>query len=122
MMASKARLFDDVSALEAVFAAETPKEAKAAGRAVRGFDVDRWDAEKRAIVTIGNRAKFTQHPDLREFLLGTGDVVIVEASPYDDVWGIGLSSEDADAVDPTKWRGKNLLGFVLMDVRDTLRG
>ncbi len=120
MMAGKARLFGDDQTLAEIIAAATPNEAKALGRKVRNFDPAKWDSEKRRIVTEGNLAKFSQHADLREFLLGTGDAVIVEASPFDAIWGIGLGMDDPRALDPAQWRGENLLGFVLMDVRDQL--
>jgi ribA/ribD-fused uncharacterized protein len=63
----------------------------------------------------------TQHPDLREFLLGTGDRVLVEASPQDRIWGIGLAADDERASVPEQWLGLNLLGFALMEVRHRLR-
>jgi ribA/ribD-fused uncharacterized protein len=69
----------------------------------------------------GVAAKFGQHPALRDFLLGTGDRVLAEASPYDTVWGIGRSADEPEARHPARWRGLNLLGFALMDVRSSLR-
>jgi len=68
-----------------------------------------------------NRAKFNQHPDLRHFLLGTGGRILVEASPADAVWGIGMSVDDPDARRPSRWKGANRLGFALMQVRSELR-
>ncbi len=121
MMAGKALLFGDEQTAAKIRAATSPKEAKQLGREVRGFDSARWDAEKRRIVLEGNLHKFSQNPALGEFLLSTGDEVIVEASPVDPVWGIGLAADDAEALNPFLWRGENLLGFALMDVRDRLR-
>lgn len=120
MMAGKARMFSDDKALAAILAAGSPKQAKALGREVRGFDAARWDDAKREIVMSGNLAKFSQHKELGQFLLSTGNKVIVEASPVDRVWGIGLAADDQRAENPLQWRGENLLGFVLMDVRDQL--
>ena len=120
MMAEKARLFGDEQAVEAILAAPTAPEAKAAGRRVRGFGEDRWEAARYTVVVAGNLAKFSQHDDLRRFLLSTGDRVLVEASPYDRVWGIGLAEDDERATSPVRWRGRNLLAFALMDVRDRL--
>ena len=80
-----------------------------------------WDKFKYAIVLNGNWCKFSQNRDLREFLLSTGDSVLVEASPYDAIWGIRLAASSPEAQDPVKWRGQNLLGFALMEVRDELR-
>ena len=70
---------------------------------------------------LGNWHKFSQNRELREFLLSTGDSVLVEASPYDAIWGIRLAASSPEAQDPMKWRGQNLLGFALMEVRDELR-
>lgn len=120
MMAGKARLFGDGEAERAVLARDDPESAKAAGRTVRGFDEDVWAGHRYELVVTANRAKFGAHPELRRFLRGTVDRVLVEASPYDTVWGIGLSAERPEAARPSQWRGLNLLGFALMDVRDAL--
>ncbi|MEL6614603.1 MAG: NADAR family protein [Bacteroidota bacterium] len=121
MMAEKARLFGDEEALGRVLASNHPGEAKAIGREVRGFDLDRWKAARYRIVVHGNVTKFSTYPGLSRFLLTTGDRVLVEASPVDRVWGIGLSADDTRAQDPSLWRGLNLLGFALMEVRERLR-
>ncbi|MFJ3905904.1 NADAR family protein [Streptomyces sp. NPDC090025] len=121
MMAAKARLFDDPEAAERILAARTPAEAKKAGRLVRGFTDEVWRRERSAIVTAGSVHKFASAPELRAFLLGTGDRVLVEASPVDPVWGIGLAADDPRATDPERWRGLNLLGFALMAARERLR-
>lgn len=120
MMAGKARLFDDPAALAKVLASADPAVAKAAGRGVRGFDEARWRAHRLDLVVEGNLAKFVQHPALGAFLLSTGDQVLVEASPVDAIWGIGLAAGDPRAHDPAQWPGLNLLGFALMDVRGRL--
>jgi ribA/ribD-fused uncharacterized protein len=120
MMAEKARLFGDQKIRAQVLAARTPAEAKALGRKVSGFDNERWERERWAIVVAANTAKFTQHVQLREFLAHTGDRVLVEASPVDAMWGIGLAADHEDAARPEHWRGLNLLGFALMEVRDCL--
>lgn len=121
MMAGKARLFGDEEARAEVLAAGHPRDAKAAGRTVRGFDEERWRAERFAVVVEGSVHKFGQHPALGAYLLGTGERVLVEASPVDPVWGIGLAADDALAQDPAHWRGLNLLGFALMAARERLR-
>lgn len=117
MMAEKARLFDDEDARQRILAAKSPAEAKQLGRQVAGFDDSRWSAARLHIVVRGNAAKFSQNPDLCEFLLGTGDRVLVEASPVDRIWGIGLAEDHPDAANPARWKGQNLLGFALMEVR-----
>jgi ribA/ribD-fused uncharacterized protein len=120
MMAGKARLFGDADGLAAVLAAPGPGQAKAAGRKVRGFDEEAWRSARYDIVVVGNRAKFGQHADMRGFLVSTRDKVLVEASPYDRIWGIGMPPDHPDVSRPSAWRGLNLLGFALMDVRDRL--
>ncbi|MDT9700524.1 NADAR family protein [Streptomyces sp. P17] len=122
MMAGKARLFGDAEAERRVLAAEHPVQAKNAGRLVRGFDEEIWGRERFGIVVEGSVHKFGSDEALRGFLLGTGERVLVEASPVDRVWGIGLAANDEAAGDPERWRGPNLLGFALMEARERLRG
>ncbi|MFD0308525.1 NADAR family protein [Streptomyces sp. NPDC127119] len=121
MMACKARLFGDAEAERRALDASDPALAKKAGRLVRGFDESVWERERFGIVVEGSVAKFASDGELRGFLLGTGERVLVEASPLDRVWGIGLSADDARASDPTHWQGPNLLGFALMRARERLR-
>jgi ribA/ribD-fused uncharacterized protein len=122
MMAGKARLFGDADAERRVLAAGHPSLAKKAGRLVRDFDEAVWERERFRIVVEGSVHKFAAHAELGAFLLGTGDRVMVEASPVDRVWGIGLAAGDEAAGDPERWRGPNLLGFALMEARERLRG
>ena len=121
MMAEKARLFGDDDMLVQILAAKSPAEAKKLGREIQHFDAEVWEAHKVDIVRAGNLHKFGQHKDLLEFLLATGERVLVEASPVDAIWGIGLAADAPEAADPARWRGPNLLGFALMEVRDLLR-
>lgn len=120
MMAGKARLFGDEASFEAIVAAPTPAQAKKLGRLVRDFDEARWAAARFELVVAGNVAKFSQDSALRTYLCGTGDRVLVEASPRDRVWGIGLGASNDRATDPSQWRGQNLLGFALMEARARL--
>ena len=121
MMAAKARLSGDAEAAAKILAAPHPGAAKALGRQVRGFDEQRWAEHRFGVVVAGNLAKFGQDPQLRDFLDGTGSRVLVEASPQDRVWGIGLAAGDERAGSPERWPGLNLLGFALMEVRNQLR-
>lgn len=121
MMAAKARLFGDSATLARILEAPDPRAAKALGRKVAGFDDAAWVAARRRLVTDGNVAKFGHDAGLRAFLLATGDAVLVEASPADHIWGIGLAAKDERAKHPDTWLGLNLLGFALMDVREALR-
>jgi ribA/ribD-fused uncharacterized protein len=120
MMAEKARLFGDDTALSQVLSAANPGAAKAAGRKVKGFDEAVWLEHRFDIVVRANRAKFEQNRAMAKFLRQTGDQVLVEASPVDAIWGIGLAADDERAADPLQWRGLNLLGFALMQVRAEL--
>lgn len=121
MMASKARLFRDERVLSKIMSASHPSEYKKLGREIRNFDSKVWDDNKRKIVLEGNVAKFSQNPELKKFLLSTGDSILAEASPYDRIWGIGLDRESAERLGLEGWKGENLLGFILMEVRDILK-
>jgi ribA/ribD-fused uncharacterized protein len=120
MMAGKARLFGDAEVLEQILAARTPGAAKALGRKVRGFDEATWASHRFDLVVAGSTAKFSQDPALAGFLRDTGEKVLVEASPRDRIWGIGLAASHPAAEDPRRWRGLNLLGFALMAARSAL--
>lgn len=120
MMVAKAELFGDDAAREKILKARSPGAAKAAGREVRNFDEDVWRAHRFAIVRDASVAKFGASPELTRYLLETGDRILVEASPLDRVWGIGLAADDERAQTPSRWRGENLLGFALMDAREAL--
>lgn len=122
MMAAKAALFGDAATRQQILAAPHPGAAKQLGRQVAGFDEAQWQAARSAIVIAGNMAKFSQNEVLRQRLLNTGERVLVEASPVDATWGIGLAATDPLATQPQQWPGLNLLGFALMTVRDQLRG
>ena len=122
MMAAKAGAFGDDEALARVLGSPSPEVAKQAGRAVRGFDSAAWREVAYDVVVEGSAHKFGAHEDLRAYLLGTGDAVLVEASPVDRVWGVGLPAGDPAHRRPSAWRGEDLLGLALMEVRDRLRG
>jgi len=120
MMWRKATLFGDHAAALKILDAPHPHAAKALGGRVVGFDQQVWDEHRVPIVVAGNLAKFGQHPPLGAFLVTTGRRILVEASPVDRIWGIGLARDDPAATDPGRWCGLNLLGFALMQVRETL--
>ncbi len=120
MMAKKAELFDS-SMIEEIIQASSPALAKKLGRKVKNFDPVIWENQKYDIVKVGNFHKFNQHEKMKKFLLQTQDRILVEASPFDKIWGIGMVQDDPRAAYPQKWDGENLLGFALMEVRDELR-
>jgi len=121
MMAEKARLFNDAHALNKIIACNHPNEAKKWGRKVKNFDPKLWDVHKYETVVKGNYHKFSQDKGLKTFLLNTNDRIIVEASPLDAIWGIGMAQSNANSDNPNLWKGENLLGFALMEVRDLFK-
>lgn len=121
MMAEKARLFKDEATLHQILRSTSPADAKKLGRLVRNFSPAEWGKACVDIVARGNYAKFSQNPELKEFLLSTGDAILVEASPYDKVWGIGMGKFSTGRENPGNWKGANLLGYALMQPRHLLR-
>ena len=113
-------MFGDKEMLLKIMETTYPKEMKAYGRAVQGFDKEAWEKACYDIVKRGNLEKFIQNPELLRFLLGTERRILVEASPRDRIWGIGMGKSNPDVENPLKWRGANLLGFALTEVRDEL--
>ena len=121
MMAEKAKLFDPESdVFSKIIEAKDPGKAKKLGRQIKHFDEQIWLEQRFDIVVKGNYLKFSQNPELKQFLLNTSYRVIVEASPVDPIWGIGMAADHRDAANPKRWKGLNLLGFALMQVRDQL--
>lgn len=121
MMAHKAKVFNDHDILTKILNTANPEAVKKLGRSVRNFDPNVWTNIKFEIVVKGNFHKFSQNESLKNFLLATKNKILVEASPYDKIWGIGLREQDAAANDPNRWAGENLLGFALMQVRDLIK-
>ncbi len=120
MMANKAKLFGDLDTLASIMESESPREQKKLGRRVQGFNAERWENVARDVVYEGNYAKFTQNPELMEKLMATKGTTLVEASPYDCIWGIGMSEGDEGIEDRDNWRGLNWLGEVLTGLREDL--
>lgn len=120
MMYAKAVLFGDREAAEKIMTADTPREQQAIGRTVRGFDEATWVLFREGVVFAGNLARFRQNPDQMELLLATRGTTLVEASPNDRIWGIGLGAGDPRAHDRKQWLGLNLLGEALTRVREVL--
>ena len=120
MMAEKARIFEDPHTRNKIMSAIEPSDQKRYGREVKNFNQERWDKLAKGIVYMGNFAKFTQNEDLKKILLATAGTTLVEASPKDRIWGIGLRKEDPRAQDRSTWQGENWLGEVLTTVRDDI--
>lgn len=117
MMAAKARLFKDKVSFDKIMKTSSQKVAKDLGRKVEGFDQGVWDANCYKIVVSGLIAKFMQNRAASDFLATSAPHVLVEASPWDRNWGVGLAMTSSDVFDPPKWRGRNLLGFALTETR-----
>ena len=120
MMARKATFFGDSKTLNKIMITTSPKEQKALGRTVKPFDINKWNAIVKEIVFKGNLAKFRQNPKLKDKLLDTIGTTLVEASPLDKIWGIGLSAKDEKALNRDTWQGTNWLGEILTNVREEL--
>jgi ribA/ribD-fused uncharacterized protein len=121
LMVAKAELFGDTKAVEAIMSTSDPKIQKQRGREVRNFESTKWEAVAEKEMTAILMCKFGQCPELKRHLLATGDLTIAEASPNDNIWGIGLSARSKDVANKKLW-GQNLLGKSLMKVRDRLQG
>lgn len=117
MMAKKALMFNDFDAYREIMLEKQPAIQKAIGKKVRGFDKEKWEKYCRKIVYDGNFAKFSQNKDMKLELMETNDLEIVEASPEDRIWGIGLHETNPLAWDKATWQGTNWLGEAIMKVR-----
>lgn len=121
MMYQKAMLFSDAENAGLILGTADVSKIKALGRVVRNYSDTVWNGMRQVCIYRGLLEKFRQNPQLQEQLLATGDAWLAECAVYDRIWGIGLSMHAEERFDLTKWRGQNLLGFALMQVRDTLR-
>jgi ribA/ribD-fused uncharacterized protein len=119
MMAMKALHFKDQETHDKIMATNKPNEQKALGRLVKNFVVSKWTPVSRDIVTKANYEKF-RHEPLRKFLLDLGEKEIVEASPTDKIWGIGLAEEDDRILEKKNWQGLNWLGECIMKAREQI--
>lgn len=121
MMANKAWLFGDKDAAEEILATDSPRKQKEIGRRVKGYVDAEWSDKRLEIVTDINYLKFNQDKELKSIILATDDFELVEASPEDPIWGIGIGQNDPDIYDKTKWKGQNLLGKAIMSARERLK-
>ena len=121
MMARKALLFGDRDTFKKILEADRPDEVKTLGATITDFDETKWTENKYEIVREGNFHKLNQNKKLQAYLMSTGDAVLAEANPFDNIWGIGLSADAKNVSDPYTWEGLNLLGFALMEIREYFR-
>jgi hypothetical protein len=104
---------------EKILKAKSAKAAKALGKKVANFNEDTWKEMREGIMELGVRTKFIQHPELRKQLMETGEKIIGEANARDKFWGIGSSVESDKSKVPSKWAGQNMMGKILMKLRDS---
>lgn len=121
MMVNKAIIFSDPDSVNSILAAKHPQEQKSLGRAIKNFHQEFWDELKLNVVFTGNYLKFTSSEELKEIILRTEDSLLVEASPFDKIWGIGLGMTDSRKEDESLWMGQNLLGICLTGVREKIK-
>jgi ribA/ribD-fused uncharacterized protein len=121
MMGQKALLFGDRLKFMEIIQTEKAPAVKALGRQIMGFNQAKWDGAKFDLIVKGNVEKFNQNEKLKSYLISTNDHVLVEASPNDNIWGIGMSRDTKGIENPHSWQGQNLLGFALMEARDLIR-
>ena len=120
-MWEKAVFFNDHESASKILREENPAKAKKLGREVKNFDDSKWSKVCYEIMYLINYEKYFQNTRLKNILLNTGDKMIIEANPKDTRWGVGLSAEDDRVLDESQWQGENLLGKVLMQVRQELK-
>lgn len=120
-MWAKAQLFGDKDSSRLILAEKNPAKAKELGRGVKGFNPTHWDINKEFLMYEVNLAKYSQFNDYKTVLLSTGEKQLVEVNGKDTIWGVGLYANDPRVLDEKQWRGQNLLGKVLMRVREELK-
>jgi ribA/ribD-fused uncharacterized protein len=121
MMAKKAQLFQDEEIYKKIMSSRYPKAQKEFGGKVRNYDDEKWSAVRYKVVLEATIEKYKQNPVLLERLLATGSAQFVEASPFDKIWGVGLTDDDPRILDPKKWNGQNLLGKAITEAREHIR-
>jgi ribA/ribD-fused uncharacterized protein len=120
MMYAKASTFNDTDAMHAILKERDPREQKAIGRTIKGYDDKIWNEVRFDAVVRNNYFKFSQNPELKNYLILTDGFELVEASPYDKIWGVGLAENDPKVYDRDNWDGENLLGKAIMEARDQI--
>lgn len=120
MMYHKAICFHDAEIAEQILNTDDVAQIKSLGRLVKNYDDNHWNGIRQITVYEGLYAKFSQNMELKNYLLATGNAVLVECAVQDQIWGVGLSMYDPRRLVQTKWKGENLLGYALMMVRDKI--
>ena len=121
IMLCKASLMNDLDAYENIKNCNTPEETKKLGRTVSPWNQELWDKNICYIAREVTLAKFSQNEEYKYALLATENYLIAEAAPRDKIWGIGMGVKNPELINPTKWKGSNILGWALMEVRNKLK-
>ena len=121
MMYGKAMCFHDETIAKQILQTDDVTRIKELGRLVSNYNDQIWSGMRQIIVYEGLVEKFSQNQELSDALLNTGDAFLAECAVKDKAWGIGLSMTDPKRLEPSLWRGQNLLGFALMMVRKKLK-
>ena len=119
-MYQKANHFGDEDSAVAIRSTDDPVNEKSIGKNIKGFKAGEWKEVREQYMQVGISAKFEQNPDFAKVLKGTGNSMLVEANPFDPFWGAGVSLASTDLWNPTKWKGANKLGRMLVELRDSL--
>ena len=119
-MYNKAIVFNDINVANQILKTTDVAVIKQFGRTVANYDDNYWNGIRQIVVYDGLIQKFSQNSELKRMLADTGNSILAECAVRDRIWGIGLSMEDADRFDRTKWKGQNLLGYALMQVRNKI--
>ena len=114
-------IFGDTDSAQKVLATEDTKKQQAIGRNAKGYVGSVWSGMRQLVAVRGLLAKFSQNDDLKKMLLDTGDAWLVECAHSDTTWACGIRLNEEERFDSSKWRGQNILGFALMEVRSILR-
>ena len=119
-MAAKAEKFDDTLSRQQIMASTNPNEINFLGKNVKNFKQNVWNETAYDVMKVAVKAKFAQNPRLAKLLKNTGKTIIGEGSGKDTIWGTGIPVFHRDALDTSKWKGRNQLGKLLMEVRGAL--
>ena len=120
-MWEKAMHFNDITIANEILKEPNPRRNKELGRKVRNFNGEEWAKVSLKYMIDINYVKWSSNDKLKKLLLSTDNKILVEASPYDTIWGIGIHWDDDDVLDEKKWKGTNWLGKSLMEVRNKIR-
>ena len=121
IMYQKCVLFGDTASAKAVLATNDTEAQQTIGRHAKGYIGAVWAGRRQLVAVRGLLAKFSQNEDLKKKLLDTGEAWLVECAYSDTIWACGIRLNEDERFDVSKWRGQNILGFALMEVRSILR-